>query len=602
MSENDVAAWTFMVYFAANNDLQDEAFNNLSQMIQIGGTDNVHVVAQVHARDPKAPTRRYFMRSKNNAEVEALPGVTNTGNVKDLVDFVSWSRNNHEAQNYLLVLWGHTNGIFDDEDDIGTLKLQDSLEGVASRDAKLGVNVDVALTSLELKAAFNQIEEVLGKKVDILGLDSCLMSMAEIAHQISGSVELMVASEEVVPNTSWPYDRILQKLTSAKNQPVPAEELAKTIVDQYVEAYESTDRPVTLSACRLKKSPDLAAALNELGSALSDLMKNEQLISAVSKARRDTLMFEFREYVDLYDFCEKLLKTLNDDRFRVPSVEAAVMVQKARNACERVTNVIGFPPREDSYVVASKNTSEEDGRLWDSHGVSIYFPPLPTTYGELDLSKQTNWDNFLHGYMNAVFRRTEVDQASGQRPSAAVRTKVTGAGQSSIAKAIWAAAQQAPSETNGSPVSVGNKKPRLLLPALTRIEDRLSGVDDYLKDQAFLIIEESAEIRVPDGTRLNVPRKGTIAVKASTGTRTKVSTGTSTKVQVGNDHNTVSSWLDVPACTLSMPFSGGHSLELKNGTRITPPANGEPIVVINEVNFKAEAQKSEGLSKAAGAS
>lgn len=618
MSKNNLRDWTVMVYFSADNDLQDEAFNNLSQMVEIGGSDNVHVLAQIDGRK-QIPTRRYFMRAPNDAVATRVPGATRVGSVDDLLKFVKWgSSKEHEAKNYLIVLWGHANGIFDDEDDVGTAKFKLGLTSngkeaerfrkPSGRSTRKNDGPDNALTSFELKVAFERIQKELGQKVAILGMDACLMSMAEIAQQVSGSVGLMVASEEVIPEKSWPYDRILQNLVeAAKKAPVQPEELAKLIVDEYIDCYQGAEDPVTLSACRLERIDYLAGALDELGRALTDVLEDEELRKAVSKARRLTQMFLYREYVDLFDFCERLLETLDEKRFQVKSEPAFSSAEAAKRAAKGMMAVIGRNGGTTSnFVLHCGSTSGAGGLLDKAHGVSIYFPPLPSTYQDLDLSKHTHWNNFVHEYINSVFLKSKVEwrkngwpkRKQSYEPATPVKA---------IPRTVVSASPDLPA-TDG-------KRARLLLPKGTRVEDVLSKFERKLKAQAFLVIEEPAEIRVPEGTELDMPRKGSVkassgtSTKASSGTSTKASTGTSTKAIIrGADGEAKVMWLDVPMCTLKEAFSGGRQAgsrerirELRNGTRIHPPKPGpgrkkediEPIIVINEVKFVVDAPEGE---------
>lgn len=607
MSPNNLRDWTVMVYFSADNDLQDEAFNNLSQMVEVGGSDNVHVLAQIYSREG-IPTRRYFMRGPNDAVATDVEGETNVGSVDDLLDFVSWSRSEeHRAKNYLIVLWGHANGIFDDEDDVGTAKAKlrarskqggeaEGFRQPLDRSTSTPGDVDNALTSFELKEAFERIQQMLGQKVAILGMDACLMSMAEIAKQVSGSVGLMVASEEVIPDKSWPYDRILQKLVgTAKTGPVQPEELARLIVDEYISCYQGAEDPVTLSACRLEKMDDLAGALDELGRALTDLLKDEKLRKAVSKARRQTQMFLFREYVDLFDFCERLRETLQEERYR--SDQLLANGEEAKRAAEEIMDVIGRNGGATSdFVLHCGSTSGQGGILERAHGVSIYFPPLPSTYADLELSEHTHWNNFVHEYMNSVFRKNRVIQAAQKHERPQHR-----AGSEQHSKSVLPAKPSPRTVVASNPDQpAGNgKKARLLLPKGTVVKDLLSEFNETLTSQAFLMIGEPAEIKVPEGTELDMPRKGSVkassgtSTKASSGTSTKASTGTSTKAIRTVDGNVLVGWLDVPMCILNKAFSGGQTRNLRNGTRIYPPkpARGEtekdvePIIVINEVKF-----------------
>lgn len=609
MSANNLRDWTVMVYFSADNDLQDEAFNNLSQMVEVGGSDNVHVLAQIYSRK-EIPTRRYFMRGPNDTEATDVKDATSVGSVKDLLNFVDWaSSGEHRAKNYLIILWGHANGIFDDEDDVGTAKLNAEIRAAAKLQFKKPLDLstlapaafDNALTSFELKEAFKTIQEMLGQKVAILGMDACLMSMAEIAKQVSGSVGLMVASEEAIPDKSWPYDRILQNLVeTSKTGPVQPEELAKLIVDEYISCYQASVDPVTLSACRLERIDDLTGALDKLGRALTDLLEDEKLRKAVSKARRQTQMFLFREYVDLFDFCERLRETLKEERSR--SDQPLPNGEDARRAAEEMMGVIGSNGGTTSdFVLHCGSTSGQGGILEGAHGVSIYFPPLPSTYADLDLSEHTHWNNFVHEYMNKVFRKSRVSAAKHERPERAARSEQPSESASPAKPRPQTVAASSPDQPAGN----GNKA-RLLLPKGTRVRDLLGEFEEVLTDQAFLMIGEPAEIKVPEGTELDMPRKGSVkassgtSTKASTGTSTKASTGTSTKAIRTVDGNVVVGWLDVPLCILNKAFSGGQRRKLRNGTRIYPPtpAKGEtekdvePIIVINEVKFVVDEPES----------
>ncbi len=633
MSNNTLRDWTVMVYISADNDLQDEAFNNLSQLVEVGGNENVHVVAQIDSREG-IPTRRYFMQGPNDAVSEEVPEPTNSGCVEDLVDFVKWgSSDEHKAENYLIVLWGHANGIFDDEDDQGTLRIKRSCKtksrqqgtvenGKLSRPSVKKLNgPDSALTSFELKEAFQIIEEqVLCQKVAILGMDACLMSMAEIAKQVSGNVEIMVASEEVIPEKSWPYARILQRLlTATETSTVEPEELAKLIVDEYISRYEGVEEAVTLSACRVTRIEALSAALAELGHGLTTMLANQTLRRAISKARSKTQMFLFREYVDLFDFCDRLVETLQHKDFGPDKDEPPDFRAKVLGSAQRIMDVIGTNGGNASdFVLHCRSTSGEGGSLERAHGVSIYFPPLPATYADLDLSEDTNWNNFVLDYMNAVFRRSPEIELPEKSPFVRSPTQIGAEVQpaTKTPDAVVAATFDQPEE-NG-------EKARLWLPRGTRILDMNSGYEETLENQAFLIMSDLAEIRVPEGTELNMPRRGIVkastgtstkastgtstkastgtSTKASTGTSTKASTGTSTKASTGTStkgirrvgEELVVEWLDVPKCTLDQPFlSGKNRRELSSGTKIKPPKPAEtktveqvePIIVIDDVKF-----------------
>ena len=52
----------------------------------------------------------------------------------------------------------------------------------------------------------------LGRKLDVLGLDACLMAMGEVGYQSKGSASFMIGSEQTEPAEGWPYTAVLGEL------------------------------------------------------------------------------------------------------------------------------------------------------------------------------------------------------------------------------------------------------------------------------------------------------------------------------------------------------------------------------------------------------
>jgi cysteine peptidase C11 family protein len=67
--------------------------------------------------------------------------------------------------------------------------------------------------------------QLLGRKVDMVGMDACLMTMLEVAYQIRDHAEILVGSE---PGDGRPYDTVLRDLAARPG--MTARDLAATIV------------------------------------------------------------------------------------------------------------------------------------------------------------------------------------------------------------------------------------------------------------------------------------------------------------------------------------------------------------------------------------
>src|SRR5262249_9191768 len=118
--------------------------------------------------------------------------------------FIYESIRDHPAEHYMLVLSGHAKG---------------AVGGFLSGESPA---TSSGLSLLELRQIFGDVRQQFendgtkgfcgNEKIDILGLDTCLGSMAEIAYELRHNVNIMVATEAMTPISGWPYDRLLEAL------------------------------------------------------------------------------------------------------------------------------------------------------------------------------------------------------------------------------------------------------------------------------------------------------------------------------------------------------------------------------------------------------
>lgn len=420
--------WTILVYMAGDNNLDGAGVTDLQEMKQVGSNASINVICQFDREGPKLTTNRYYLTKGGSVEKDVVQklGETNTGDPKVLADFVTWGAKNYPAERYLLVLWNHGSG-WDDTNIYraarGVLKLGVTRKGAsvgATRAARtsggaggrsavsLGQlramtkkrfrralfsstiesaiktraiafddNAQDFLDSVEMKRVLSGAKKGFGKKIDILGMDACLMSMAEVAYQVRGSVGITVGSEEVEPGDGWPYHKILGAL--AANPKMAANELAKVIVREYIRSYGPSEA-VTQSALDLSKTAPLLQAIDALALKLKSLGAAE--MTALAAVRAQVQSYDTADYVDLMDLCS-LLKA------RVASArrEAGEVIVKAQGA-----------------IIAS---GAKGAAVRNSYGVSIYFPTKAVSplYAKLDFAKSARWDEFLAAYQAQVVRR-----------------------------------------------------------------------------------------------------------------------------------------------------------------------------------------------------
>src|SRR6266404_5831618 len=284
--------WTVMVYMAGDRFLDNNGFADLKEMKNIGSTSEVALLAQFNRGMPRRRTKRYVLRRDNrdgtlaDDVVEDL-GETRGADPEALVRFIHWGVTNFQAQRYLLVLWGHGNGA-DDENIAGQashasysnpdeptthanaqarLRVTKGLRSKPARGIAIGhvaaLETDAVdfLDAGKFKQALDTAKKIIGHEVDVLGMDACLMSGAEVCYQLRGSARYTVAPEGVAPLDGWPYDKILRELVA---QPAmePAR-LACLIAEKYLASYaDYEDVCVTQAVCDLSKSAKLARTVD----------------------------------------------------------------------------------------------------------------------------------------------------------------------------------------------------------------------------------------------------------------------------------------------------------------------------------------------------
>jgi len=418
--------WTIMVYLAGDNNLDSAGVNDLQEMKKVGSTDQINVIAQFDRQGRGMATKRYYIRRGGTLakDVVGSLGETNMGDPRILEDFIKWGNKNYPAKHYLLVVWNHGNG-WDDENVYrvarNMLRLNISRRGQVVLPAKGAAKDSVSirriraiggkkfrralfntsimkavkirgiaydddaqdfLDNIEMKRLLASTKKILKRKIDILGMDACLMSMAEVAYQLRDSVSLTVGSEEVEPGDGWPYDRILSKLI--KKPTMKPNELATIIVNEYIASYPA-NAGVTQSACDLSKSGVLANTVNQLADTLSSHLADGVAQATIVVCRLQTQSYESPDYVDLYDFCDLLEgKSESDD---------------IRAACSAVKNAI----QRDGVIIRSGYKGK---KVEHSNGLSIYFPEkkISSLYATLDFTKKTSWGKFLQKYISHTRR------------------------------------------------------------------------------------------------------------------------------------------------------------------------------------------------------
>lgn len=345
---------------ADQHTLRGFANDTLMDISHASGYPGVKTVAQVTLHSSVVdPIRRYDFEYKVARERKSdlqnklqFVSQTNRSPRQNLTSFLRWGRRHYPAKRFCVVLQGHAWGA---DYTIPSLNLSGGGDFHAHSHCRLIFGTPRSKNHLSNRQLQDALTEASGRrKFDLLGMDSCLMSMAEILYELNRCARYTVAPEGFGPIRGWPFYSILMKLNQKPS--IGPTELGTSILDKYTRHYAEWGGRMNLSIslCALSHSLALMQGVKRLVSALTLGLKDSAVASAIVRSRSECPVYRIPTYIDLNNFCRLLMH-----QRRIRSQDSLY------KACSDVRSILtdGFVQR-----VALKRSSV------DSFGLSIYFP------------------------------------------------------------------------------------------------------------------------------------------------------------------------------------------------------------------------------------
>jgi len=365
VADPNLPEWTVMVYLNGDNNLEQYGVDNLAQMQKVGSSPKVNIVVLMDTATIGAGTAHKLLVKKGGSTMLANLGEIDMGVAETLADFGVWAVQNYPAKHYLLDLWDHGSGwtkIAPDPEPVKAVSSDDSSGNI------------ISIAKGQYAAGLAPIAAAIGKPIDIVGFDACLMAMWELVNATAPYADILSASEETEPAAGWPYDKFLAPLIA--NPLMTPKELATKITDTY---YAAGSNNATFSGVDLGTLP----ALNQVVSAFADeLLAALGSYRAPIKAARDaTRAYYYASNRDLYDFAQRIAAT-SALPANLKTAARAVMAQ----------------------VKASTFSNKAQSKWAGSNGIAIYLKDAGTS---LDAnyraagavwSQNSTWDEFLAAF------------------------------------------------------------------------------------------------------------------------------------------------------------------------------------------------------------
>ncbi len=369
--------WTFLVYMAAANDLNQFVDVHLQELMKVGsnGMVNVIVYLTLHEEGKQKTTKKLYIAQNSIVQItDSLP--RDSGDIATLEEALQWACLDYPSNHLAVVVWSKGSGVLNRSGSCVT-------KGVC-----YDCDTDHYLTDRDCAQAFLWARDILkkGKKIDIVAFDASLLSSLEMAYSLSSSIDYMVASEAAV-NDGYRYAYILGQLTSKALDPLSFAELMATSGND--NSIGNTN--YTLSVTDLNALEPLVNNCNAIAQILTSQLtgKNKAAVKATIKKcinHKHCLSFDEGIYIDLYQFYKNLLNNIGG-------------LKLSLSLSNQFKAVLNNGIKLFDTIIKAHNTSIH---YKQTGGLSIYFSRHsidPSYYGLYWTEQNPNWLNFLEAFI-----------------------------------------------------------------------------------------------------------------------------------------------------------------------------------------------------------
>jgi len=311
--------WTFIVYMAADNDLESAAIADFNELEAVQYGDAPVSILVLLDRSPGYDMTNENWSGTRLFEVKSDPkGLTSTiiskridcpdlGLSKDtetelntadplvLSKLIDFAKMEYPADEYALFVWGH-----------GTGWRGGSAEDSAPEPLKAVAFDDTHRQYMSLPSFGRAIA---GKGLSLIGFDTCYGALLEVAYQIRNDAEMFVGSEGEILSTGWDYTALFADFL--KKPSLSVNDLASSIQTQFASQYAGLNN-ATISQIQLSQVNNLFAKFDEFAGAVAGAIGTEPSRNAVlNQVLHNVEKYHFTSfpsdlYVDIFDFSQKI--------------------------------------------------------------------------------------------------------------------------------------------------------------------------------------------------------------------------------------------------------------------------------------------------------
>jgi hypothetical protein len=216
-------------------------------------------------------------------------------------------------------------------------------------------------------AGLSKASKTLGKPIDTLLVESCLMGSLEVMNKMNGSVATVIASQEVLNSEALPHKEMFAQALEGDMQP-------PEVAARMIQAAREHGTPDTLVAVETEKLDAVNSALGSLKEdvdrlALSDKKlkkKAKKAVKASPRFPRRAVQTAYRKKLDLRDLGE-LADNFSSEEFGEEVAQKSAQVKERLN--DAVIDLVRGPGYDGVSGVAVQSSSVMEKRGFDFFGL-----------------------------------------------------------------------------------------------------------------------------------------------------------------------------------------------------------------------------------------
>lgn len=420
------------MYLCGDNHLADYLDSDFEEICRVGSLPDIHVVVQ-HDRPDGA--RRYRLPEGPVAQPrpDATLGRVNTGRPAEAIEFLLWGIEQAPSEHIAVIFNGpgiNPNDLAQNLSRKGRAEAE--FDSTAWAEQHLfSICYDKtsgdALQAHELRIILERVAERLGRPIDLVGLDMGAAAFIEVAYQMEGLAEVLVASQRSMPDNGWPYHLILLRWQERLKKPASAQDLARLIVDTAADYYqdEHAEDQVGLVALNVAALEEASRILDALALALMHTLGDWHVLDALRRAAQSlewvraeslsgrtlpkTRLGEYLPAVDMFQWLERVGQELNEKARQAPAAFGQrERAQHLADLAEKALRVLKQGTRSGDRLLLH-------ARPVPDRGLSILLPPMRTpeqidaetgpifdlarsNYLDLNFSQRVHWAAFVGAF------------------------------------------------------------------------------------------------------------------------------------------------------------------------------------------------------------